>query len=216
MNQDLTHTPLGGFLDALASAEPTPGGGAAAALAGATAAALISMVCNLTVGRPRYADVDAAMQAIRGRSESARARLVALADADARAYGAVAAAYRLPRATADERSRRVAAIQTALVGAAQPPLEAMDVSRTLVTLALETAAHGNSTVASDAGVAADLAAAAVRASATMVRANLAELTDPALLADYSARIDVAEAGLTVDLDRIAAVLRAKLAPKVKS
>ncbi|HEX5416686.1 MAG TPA: cyclodeaminase/cyclohydrolase family protein [Chloroflexota bacterium] len=215
MKQGITGAPLGSFLDALASAEPTPGGGAAAAISGAMAAALIAMVCNLTIGRPKFATVEEQLTRVRAESELLRARLLATAEADAQAYGAVAAAYRLPRATADERAARAAAIQNALAGAAQPPLEAMELGRQLLTLALQTAADGNPNVVSDAGVAAELAVATVRAAALMVRANLAELTDPALVDAYAARITTAEARLAEDRDRVVALLRAHQAPKAK-
>lgn len=215
MKQGMSDAPLGSFLDALASAEPTPGGGAAAAVTGATAAALISMVCNLTIGRPKFAAVEESLREVLAASEQSRARLLALAEADAQAYGAVAAAYRLPRTNPDERATRAAAIQNALIGAAQPPLETLELGRRLLTLALQTAARGNPTVVSDAGVAAELAVAAVRGSAIMVRANLAELTDPTLVNAYAARIAAAEAGLSDDLDRVVALVHAQLAPKAK-
>jgi len=215
MKQGITETPLGSFLAALASAEPIPGGGAASAVAGATAAALISMVCNLTIGRPKFAAVEQELRGVLAESEQVRDRLLALAEADAQAYGAVAAAYRLPRTSADERAARAVAIQSALTGAAQPPLDAMELGRRLLTLALQTAARGNPTVVSDAGVAAELAVAAVRGSAVMVRANLAELTDAELVDRYAARVAAAEAGLADDLDRVDALVKAHLAPKAK-
>ncbi len=90
---------LSTFLDDLASGEPTPGGGSAAALAGALGAALAAMVANLTVGRKRYVDVDAQMQAVLGEAESLRGRLTALVAEDAQAYDQVRAAYRLPKET---------------------------------------------------------------------------------------------------------------------
>jgi formiminotetrahydrofolate cyclodeaminase len=216
MQQDVTDgvtAPLGSFLDALASSGPTPGGGAAAAVAGSMAAALVSMVCNLTIGRPRYAAVEAAMQHIRSESEAARHRLLALADEDAAAYAAVAAALRLPRADEAARAARTAALQRALEAAAGPPLETMRLARSLVPLALQVAAHGNANVVSDAGVAAELGAAAVRGSALNVRVNLAELRNAAFVAQAEAEIAAAEVGLADDLARVVAIVRANLAPK---
>jgi formiminotetrahydrofolate cyclodeaminase len=216
MQQDVTDgvtAPLGSFLDALASSGPTPGGGAAAAVAGSMAAALVSMVCNLTIGRPRYAAVEAAMQHIRSESEAARHRLLALADEDAAAYAAVAAALRLPRADEAARAARTAALQRALEAAARPPLETMRLARSLVPLALQVAAHGNANVVSDAGVAAELGAAAVRGSALNVRVNLADLKNAAFVAQAEAEIAAAEVGLADDLARVVAIVRANLAPK---
>src|SRR5437867_2713525 len=99
------------FLDRLGSSDPTPGGGALAALTGASAAAMLAMVCNLTRGRPRYASVEAQVTEIVGRADTHRARLLELADADAEAYGSVRDAYRLPRETDAEKAARAEAIE---------------------------------------------------------------------------------------------------------
>lgn len=203
------------FLDDLASSAPAPGGGAAAALVGAMGAALVSMVCNLTIGRPRYSAVEMALQEIMSRSEKARQHLLALADADAAAYSAVAAAYRLPRADEAERVARLDAIQRALVQAAEPPLAVMQESRSLIPLCLEIAAHGNVAVVSDAGVAVELAAAAVCSSILNVRINLAQIKDERFVAQSEEAIAAAEGGLQDEIDRTIGIVRAKIAPKVK-
>jgi methenyltetrahydrofolate cyclohydrolase len=215
MEQGVAATDVAAFLDALASASPTPGGGAAAALAGALAAALVAMVCNLTIGRPRYAAQEAAMRDILAATERARRRLLDLADEDARAYAAVAAAYRLPRADEPQRGARTAAIQAALKDAVVPPLATLQVCHDLVPLCLQVAAHGNATVASDAAVAAELAVAGVRGAIWNVRANLAEIADAAFVARHEATIAAAEAGLQDDRDRVSAIVRAKLAPRTR-
>ncbi len=201
------------FLDELASSAPTPGGGAATALVGAMSAALVSMVCNLTIGRPRYAHAETAMRQILARSEEIRQNLAALAEADAAAYADVAAAYRLPRASETEKAARADAIQHALIRAAGPPLAVMKECRSLVPLCLQVAAHGNATVVSDAGVAAELAAASVRASILNVRINLAEIRDAQFVAQTEKEIASAEDGLEEELDRTIGIVRAKLAPK---
>lgn len=203
------------FLQDLSSHAPVPGGGAATALVGAMGAALISMVCNLTIGRPRYAAVESAMQQILTQSETARERLLALADADANAYAAVNAAYRLGKATEAERTTRIATIQAALEQAAAPPLAVLRESRSLLPLSLEVAAHGNTNVVSDAAVAAELAAVAVRASVINVRVNLAAATNSAFIAQCEEEIARAESGLQDDLDRTIAIVRGKLAPKAQ-
>jgi len=209
----LADRPLRTFLDELASAAPIPGGGAAAALAGAMAAALIAMVCNLTIGRARYSRVEAAMREILAHSEEARARLTALIDEDAAAYQRVAAALRLPRATDAERAARTEAIQQALQQAVSPPLETMRLARALLPLCLEVAAHGNPNVVSDAGVAAELAAAAARAASLNVRINLMDLTDADAVARSTAEVAAIEAGLQEELDRTIGIVRAKTAPR---
>src|SRR5579859_5170097 len=175
MDQGLTGSSIRAFMDELASSAATPGGGAAAAFVGAMGAALIAMVCNLTIDRPRYSAVEPAMRVILDRAEGLRHDLMTLAEDDARAYGDVAAAYRLPRGSEEERAARAAALQRALEGAAGPPLRAMERCRELVPLAMQVAAHGNVNVVSDAGVAAELAGAGARSSIVNVRVNLAEL-----------------------------------------
>jgi len=212
---ELSRTSIRDFLAELSSAAPTPGGGAAAALTGAMSAALISMVCNLTVGRPRYAEVESAMQATLGQSESARQRLLELAEEDALAYRGVAAAYKLPRRNEEERSQRAAAIQQALEQAAEPPLEVLTVSRALLSHCLAIAAHGNANVVSDAGVAAELCVAAVRSSILNVRVNLSEAKNSAFIARCEAAIASAEADLVDDYDRVIAIVRGKIARKAE-
>jgi len=213
MEQGVASATIREFLDRLASSAATPGGGAAAAIVGAQAAALVSMVCNLTIGRPRYASVDGAMKAILAESEAARARLLLLAEDDSAAYNSVASAYRLPRSTEEERAARHRAIQAALIGASAPPLATVHACRALLPLALQVAAHGNSNVVSDAGVAAELAVAAVRSSLHNLRINLAGIDDPAIVADGERELAATENGLADDLNRVVAIFRAKLAPK---
>src|SRR5579862_1380864 len=98
--------PIGAWLAALASSDPAPGGGAAAALEAAMAAALVEMVCNLTIGKPAYADAEDAVTAIRDRATALRQRALALAAEDAEAFAAVIDAYRLPREADEERATR--------------------------------------------------------------------------------------------------------------
>jgi formiminotetrahydrofolate cyclodeaminase len=213
MEQGVASETIQEFLDRLASSAATPGGGAAAAIVGAQAAALVSMVCNLTIGRPRYASLDAAMRAILAESEAARARLVRLADDDAAAFTAVASAYRLPRSTEEERATRHRAVQAALIGASAPPLATVHACRALLPLALQVAAHGNSTVVGDAGVAAELAVAAARSSFHLLRLNLAAIDDPAFVSEGERELAAAENGLADDLNRVVAIVRAKQARK---
>ena len=110
------------YLRRLASGDPTPGGGSASALAGALGAALVSMVCNLTIGRERYADFEADARQIQAESEALLERLQRGIDEDAAAYDGVMAAYRLPRGSDDERAARSTAIQEATHTAAVGPL----------------------------------------------------------------------------------------------
>jgi formiminotetrahydrofolate cyclodeaminase len=171
---------IAAFMEALGSSAPAPGGGAASALAGALAAALAEMVARFTVGREKYRDVEERAAAILRKAEEARVALLALADDDERAFQEVSAAYRLPRATDEERAAREAAIQAALASAMQPPLRAVRAACAVVGLAAEIAEIGNGTVISDAGCAALLGEAAARAAALNVLANATLLRDAAL------------------------------------
>jgi glutamate formiminotransferase / formiminotetrahydrofolate cyclodeaminase len=167
------------YLDALASSAPTPGGGSAAALVGALAAALAAMVANLTIGRERFAAVEARMEAALTELTHARRQLTAAMAEDAAAFDAYMAARRLPRATPEERAARAAAIQTATLAAAEAPLTVAHQAMALLPLCQQMAELGNPNVASDAGVAAYLAEAAVRSAGLNVRVNLPGLADGA-------------------------------------
>ncbi len=106
------------FIDNLASPAPAPGGGAAAALSGAMSAALVAMVCQLTIGRKNYENVSAELEAILPRAEARRRVLMELMEADAAAYDAVIATYKLPKETEQDKAARTSAIQEALKRAA--------------------------------------------------------------------------------------------------
>jgi formiminotetrahydrofolate cyclodeaminase len=179
---------LGGWLEALASKAPAPGGGAAAALHAAVGAALVEMVCNLTIGKPAYAQHEPAMKAALDEAAGLRARAVRLADLDTSAFGAVAAAYRLPKDTGQARAARSARIQAALVDAAEVPLEVAAVAAEVVGLAGRILDGANRSVLADVAVAAASARAALDAAAVNVEVNLAALTDPARRAELAARL----------------------------
>jgi formiminotetrahydrofolate cyclodeaminase len=129
MDDSLVTLSLSQFADEVASGNPTPGGGAAAALAGALGASLVSMVCHFTVGREKFAAVEDQVQSVLKQADDARGRFLAAVDADAQAYAAVGDAYRLPRATDAEKSARSEAIRAASWMAAQPPLNIAEPDR---------------------------------------------------------------------------------------
>ncbi len=110
------------FLDELASGAPTPGGGSAAAIIGAMGAALLSMVCNVTLGKKGQEAVESDMKAVRDESERLRARLTAMVADDIAAFDGLMAAYRLPKSNDEEKSRRAEAIQANLRAATETPL----------------------------------------------------------------------------------------------
>src|SRR5438128_1059169 len=167
---------LDGWLDELAGGAPVPGGGSAAALAGALAAALVAMVARLTVGRKAYAGVQPRVAEILAEAEALRAQLRRLVDDDAAAYAKVSAAYRLPK----DDPRRTRAADEALVGAAQTPLAMARGAARLVGLAREIGTIGNRNAHSDAMVAEALARAALSGAVENVRVNVQSLSEPGL------------------------------------
>src|SRR5437867_8739856 len=122
-DESLVDLSVAEFLERLASGSPAPGGGSAAALTGALAASLNSMVCNLTLGKDEFGDVASEIQRLLDESEAARAALEFGVEADAAAFEKVARAYKMPRASETQRQARRAAIRRGSVGAARAPLE---------------------------------------------------------------------------------------------
>ena len=169
---------LDGWLDELAGGAPVPGGGSAAALAGALAAALVALVARLTIGRKAYAGagVQQRVAEILAEAEALRAQLRRLVDDDAAAYAKVSAAYRLPK----DDPRRTRAADEALVGAAQTPLAMARGAARLLALAREIGTIGNRNAHSDALVAAALARAALDGATENVRVNVQSLSEPGL------------------------------------
>ena len=165
------------WLDELAGRTPAPGGGAVAALCAASSAALLEMVASYTTG-PRWADREAAMTAVRAEAAELRARAGQLAQDDTEAFGAVGAAYALPRSTPEEKAARSAAIRAATRGAAEPPVQVGRVATRLVELAEQMVDPANPNVLSDVGVAAATARAALSGSITNITVNAAFLGDP--------------------------------------
>lgn len=178
------------FLSDLSSGEPVPGGGAGAALAGATGAALISMVANLTLGREKYASSADVMRATLERAEKWREELLDLLQADTQAYTGVISAYRLPRASDEEKRARRDAIQRALINACDVPLRTARVCAKLIALGPAAAAKGNPNAVSDAGVGVLLALAAFESGAQNVEINLVSIKDQTFV--KSARSELAE------------------------
>ena len=167
------------FLDELASAAPTPGGGSAAALIGATGAALISMVCNVTLGKKGQEAVSGEMMAVRTSSERLRARLTAMVSEDITAFNTLMQAYRLPKATEEEKATRAQAIQAGLAAATEAPLDCARVCAEVIGVARRAAEHGFSGVISDAGVGVLAAQTALRSCSLNVAINLPNLQDKA-------------------------------------
>jgi len=175
------------FLDALASEQSTPGGGGAAALTGSQAAALLSMVINFTVGRPKYAEVEDEMRAYLQHAELLRAELYHLINKDAAAFEAVSACYGMPRTTDAEKQARTAALQDAMCGATEVPYQIAEHCLVLLQMAKPIAEKGNTNVVSDAATAAHLAFGALLSALVNVNINLKYIKDEAYTAAWSAK-----------------------------
>ena len=168
---------LGGFVAAVAGPTPAPGGGSVAAHAGALGAALAQMVAGLTIGKKKYAGVEAEMKEIALQAAALVTELGSLMKKDADAYTAVMQAYKLPAESDAEKSARAHAVDRALIGAAEVPLQTARACVRVLELAAAVAARGNTNAVSDAGVAALLAEAATRGAVYNVRINVAALSE---------------------------------------
>lgn len=198
------------FLDELASPSPAPGGGSAAALAGAIGASLVEMVCRLTIGRKNYLDVSAEFESILPQAETKRRELIALMEADASAYSRVITAYKLPKDTPEEQTKREGDIQAALKEAADVPFQITRSCAEVLALAQPLAAKGNKNAASDAGAAALLAEAGMRAAALNVEINLILIKDDGHERDLRERLAAFTQGRSEQKEQIVATVRERM------
>ena len=165
------------FLDELASKSATPGGGSVSALMGAQSAALTSMVCNLTIGKPKYAEVETEMKALLQKSEALRAKLTSLIKADVDVFNRLMAAYGLPKETDEEKMARTEAIQTVLKAATEVPLDCVRACAEAIELSRCAANKGNLGVISDAGAAVLAGYSGLKSAALNVYINTGSLKD---------------------------------------
>ncbi len=172
--------PLKKYLDEAASGASTPGGGSVAALAGALGAALTSMVCNFTVGKKKYKDVEAEVAEILSEADALRGKLLELMVEDTQVYGQVSTAYGMPRDTAEQKEARTEAIQSALKAAMGAPLKAAVCCHRILKLNEPLLEKGNKNLISDVGVAVLLAESAMRSAVMNVEINLSYIKDEKL------------------------------------
>jgi methenyltetrahydrofolate cyclohydrolase len=165
------------FLDALASQSATPGGGGAAAIIGAMGAALVSMVCHLTIGKKKYAEVEAEMKDVLAKAEALRHKLTGMIEDDARAFDKVMGAYGMAKETDAEKGARDKAIQEALKIATDVPMACAQAAREVIDLAGRASEKGNLNVISDAGVGVLAGYAALRSAALNVWTNARMIND---------------------------------------
>ena len=198
------------FLEGLASKSATPGGGSAAAIMGAMGAALVSMVCNLTVGKKNYESVSEEMAALLPRLEDLRNRLIDMVAADVDAFDQVMAAYGLPKETDADKQSRSAAIQEALQNATRVPLQCAHACVEIIKLSLIAAEKGNKNVISDAGVAVVAAHAALRSAALNVQVNIGTIKDEAFVTHAGRELENLMDGMEQLTDEIYQIVRQKI------
>ncbi len=180
-------TGLEAYLDNLASGRPTPGGGSASAVSAGLGAALLAMVCRLTVGRHRYEAYQEEVAAVLAQADRARGEALSLADEDSRAYQAVVDALALPKGGEEERRARTARVQEALKGATAVPLRLMGLAAELASLLERAQGKVNPTAAGDLAVGSLLVRAALEGAWVNVGANLGLIADGAYVAETRAR-----------------------------
>lgn len=194
------------FIDDLASDKPAPGGGSVAALGGSLAAALTTMVCNLTVGREKFAEVEEKMDDILQEASKIQLKLTELVDDDTRAFNEVMNSFRMSK----DDPNRPGAIQKAMIQAAKVPLEVAEYSDKVLDLAYIVAQDGNKNAITDIGVGALFAESAVRGALLNVRINLGSIKDEEIKGEMNKRVSELLAGVTEKKDRVISIVEKEL------
>ena len=185
------------FVAATASKEPTPGGGAIAALTAATGAALAEMVANLTFGKKGYEAVQTEMEALQAKAEEIRNRMLELSQADADVFNIFMKALGLPKNTNEEKAIRTAAIEQAYKDAAMVPFEIGELANQIFDLAELASRKGNQNLITDGIIAAINARAAVKSAFLNVRINLSGIKDESFVAELTSKMYAIEKDLDV-------------------
>ena len=185
------------FVAATASKEPTPGGGAIAALTAATGAALAEMVANLTFGKKGYESVQTEMEELQAKAEAIRERMLELSQADADVFNIFMNALGLPKNTDEEKAARTAAIQQAYKDAAMVPFEIGELANQIFDLAELASRKGNQNLITDGIIAAINARAAVKSAFLNVRINLSGIKDKSFVAELTSKMYAIEKDLDV-------------------
>ena len=207
MPDRLIERTLRAFSDELSADTPVPGGGSAAAYAGAMGAALAAMVARITVKK----ESSEALRAFAEEMDGLRAEFLRFVDEDSAAYARVAAAMKLPRKTEEEKAARQEAIQGALLGASRVPLEVARTARRLLDACERAVESASPMTASDVGVGALMAEAALRGAALNVMINLASIKDPAQVKVLSEDLDRVLEGAEEQRKRITDFVESRIA-----
>ena len=198
------------FLDELASSAPTPGGGSGAAIMGAMGAALVSMVCNLTVGKKGYEEVEDHLKDVLKQAEALRDRLTDMIRADVEVFDRLMASYGLPKETDEEKSVRSEEIQASLKEATDVPLNCARACAEAIELCRDAAEKGNLNVISDAGVAVVAADAAMKSAALNVYINVGSIKDKAFAEERSTELEKILKGAYGQTSEIYELVKSKL------
>lgn len=198
------------FLDELASKQATPGGGSAAAVMGAQAAALLSMVCNLTIGKPKYAEVELDMQALLAESEALRQTLLGMIKADVDVFDKLMACYGLAKETDADKAHRSQQIQIVLREATEVPLACAKACAKTIALSRVAAEKGNPGVISDAGVAVMAGYAGLKSAALNVYINTSSLKDREFAEAKLAELEDVMQGMDLEVEAIYQLVKDKL------
>lgn len=180
------------FVSETASNSPVPGGGSVAALAGSLGVALATMVANLTVGKEKYAEVEAEMQEVIKKGDAIRATLVELIDRDATSFDGVMKAFKLPKETDEEKAARSTKIQSEYKYAASVPMETAELAMSIMDLAEVVVEKGNPNAVTDGAVAAMMSRTAVLSALLNVKINIGSIKDEAFVTEMKEKIATLE------------------------
>ncbi len=206
----ITQSSIEKFLDDLASGSATPGGGSVAAVMGAMGAALVSMVCNVTIGKQGYEAVDADMKSVLDAAEKVRRRLTATVAEDIAAVDGLMAAYQLPKSSDEDKARRSAAIQISMRRATETPIECARACAEVIALSRRASEHGYLGVLGDGGVGVLAGFAGLRSAALDVYINAPSLKDRTFANQAINEIEQLVAAGTLESEAVYALVRNKL------
>ena len=198
------------FVDVLASKAPVPGGDGASALVGAIGMALGNMVGSLTVGKKKYADVEADIVALKEKATALQADFLRLVEADAEAFEPLAKAYGMPRETEEEKAEKARVMAIVLKDACAVPMEIMEKCCEAIDVIEEFAAKGSALAISDAGVGVVFCKAALLGASLNVFINTKSMADKEYAASLNEKADKMIADYSKKADEIFAAVNARL------
>ncbi len=207
---DISSLSMEEFLDRLGSPSATPGGGSASAISASISSRLAQMVANLTIGRPKFEEVQDDMIRACDSAEKLSGVFMALAMKDSEAFDLFMKALSLPKGTGSEKTSRKEAMQEALKEATRIPIRVLEKARELTDIVLLVAEKGNPNAITDAGVSALLIEAAARGAAMNARINLASIDDDAFIEENLALIDADLDSIQKSVEKALSVVRSKI------